>query len=326
MKDDFPAPWPKFVPPGPGRVLTIFCPPGDSHDRLFSMLGCSDEEALRITIKDEGYVFNRFFVPWSMMLPSGCKVEVTHDEYPQYDENGEKVVYSLPARGTLLTFTYPARHGYWRVQKLLGFQDSDVARIKLDEESSLMVFNRFFVGPEIDLLDEIEIVCDHDLSSGLERETNDDGSPRAVGGKDTNPKDAVGIRKWRQLSVVPFTVIWEVAVGILEGARKYGRHNYRVSKVRASVYVDAAMAGHLMPWWEGEDIDEESGINNITKAICSLVVLRDAMIQDQWVDDRPPKTDMGPLKERLQNAVDEIFERHPVAVDAYLEGDQHGDS
>lgn len=154
-------------------------------------------------------------------------------------------------------------------------------------------------------------------------EVNDDGSPRRAGGKDTNPKDAVGIKKWRQLTVVPFTVIWEIAVGLLEGARKYGRHNYRVSKVRASVYVDAAMAGHLMPWWEGEDIDEESGLNHITKAICSLVVLRDAMIQGMWVDDRPPKTDMAAVRDNLQQAVNEIFERHPVAVEAYLEGDQH---
>jgi len=151
---------------------------------------------------------------------------------------------------------------------------------------------------------------------------NDDGSPRGAGGKDTNPKDAVGTKKWRQIMCIPFAVLWEVGVGMLEGARKYGRHNYRVSKVRASVYVEAAMAGHLMPWWEGEDIDEESGLNHITKAICSLVVLRDAMITGQWVDDRPPKIDMGVMREKMQGAVDSIFERHPVAVAAYLEGDQ----
>jgi hypothetical protein len=74
---------------------------------------------------------------------------------------------------------------------------------------------------------------------------------------------------------------------MLEGAAKYGRHNYRVAGVRASVYYDAALR-HLMAWWEGEDLDPDSGLSHVTKAITSLVVLRDAMIQGQCTDDRPP--------------------------------------
>lgn len=141
--------------------------------------------------------------------------------------------------------------------------------------------------------------------------------------KDTNPKDAVGVKKWRQYCTVPTTIIWELGVAMLEGSRKYGRHNYRVAGVRASVYVDAAK-GHIDQWWEGEDIDEESGLNHITKAIASLAVMRDAMIHRKFVDDRPPKTDIGELRADLQVAVDGIFKRIPVAKDAYLEGDQYG--
>ncbi len=140
--------------------------------------------------------------------------------------------------------------------------------------------------------------------------------------KDTNPKDAVGVKKWRQYCTVPTTIIWELGVAMLEGARKYGRHNYRVAGVRASVYVDAAK-GHIDQWWEGEDIDAESGISHITKAIASLAVMRDAMIQVKFMDDRPPKTDLDVLRADLQKAVEGIFERVPVAKDAYLEGDQH---
>ena len=112
---------------------------------------------------------------------------------------------------------------------------------------------------------------------------------------------------------------------MLEGARKYGRHNYRIAGVRASVYIDAAK-GHIDQWWEGEDIDDESKLNHIIKAIASLVVLRDAMIHDKWLDDRPPKTNLGALRANLQEAVDGIFERIPVAKDAYLEGDQYDQS
>src|SRR3546814_1311497 len=109
--------------------------------------------------------------------------------------------------------------------------------------------------------------------------------------KDTNPKDAVGKKKWRQFSTIPVTIIWELGVAMLEGARKYGRHNYRVAGVRSSVYVDAAI-GHITQWWEGEDLDPDTGLSHITKAMASLAVLRDAMIQGKFLDDRPPKTDI----------------------------------
>ena len=91
------------------------------------------------------------------------------------------------------------------------------------------------------------------------------------------------------MSTVPANVLAEVGVAMLEGASKYGRHNYRVAGVRASVYYDGTMR-HLMSWWEGEDIDPDSGLSHITKAITSLVVLRDAMMQSMCTDDRPPSS------------------------------------
>ncbi len=169
------------------------------------------------------------------------------------------------------------------------------------------------------------------VKAGLDKHTplppKPEGTPHqpALSRKDTNPKDAVGTKKWRQYCTVPTTIIWELGVAMLEGARKYGRHNYRIAGVRASVYVDAAK-GHIDQWWEGEDTDEESKLNHIIKAIASLAVLRDAMIHDKWVDDRPPKTDLETLRADLQVAVDGIFERIPVAKAAYLEGDQYDDT
>ncbi len=104
--------------------------------------------------------------------------------------------------------------------------------------------------------------------------------------KSTNPKDSIGTRK-APMSTVPGPVLAEVGVAMLEGAAKYGRHNYRLAGVRSSVYYDAALR-HLMAWWEGEDLDPDSGLSHVTKAITSLVVLRDAMLQGQCTDDRPP--------------------------------------
>lgn len=128
--------------------------------------------------------------------------------------------------------------------------------------------------------------------------------------KPTNPKDVVGVRKWRQFTCIPFTVLAELGVALLEGAAKYGAHNYRVAGVRASIYIDAAM-GHILQWWEGEDIDADSSLSHITKAIASLTVLRDAMINDMLTDDRPVKPNLDKLRSDLQASVDALFDKYP---------------
>lgn len=134
--------------------------------------------------------------------------------------------------------------------------------------------------------------------------------------KDTNPKDAVGIKK-APLSTVPGVVLAELSVAMLEGARKYGKYNYRVAGVRASVYYDAAFR-HLLAWHDGEDIDPDSGMSHIIKAIASLAVLRDAMINDMVTDDRPPKAVAGFMQE-LNKKAEDIIAKYPDAKDAYTE-------
>ncbi len=134
--------------------------------------------------------------------------------------------------------------------------------------------------------------------------------------KPSNPKDAVGIKKV-YFSVIPWGVIAELGLAMFEGARKYGRHNYRAVGVRASVYFDACNR-HLVDWWEGEDTDPDSGLSHITKAIASLTVLRDSMIRGNWTDDRPPRMDSGWLQELNKKAA-EIVEKYPDAVDAFIE-------
>ncbi len=144
-----------------------------------------------------------------------------------------------------------------------------------------------------------------------------------------NPKHNAGIKK-ASLSCVPAPVLMEVGIGMQEGAAKYGRHNYRAVGILASVYYDATMR-HVMAWWEGEDIDsdsctfdeqtgepiQESGLSHITKAICSLVVLRDAMIQNKVTDDRPPKSNpwLGDLNKKSES----LFDKYPNPVSPYTE-------
>lgn len=133
--------------------------------------------------------------------------------------------------------------------------------------------------------------------------------------KPSNPKDSLGIKR-PPMSTVPAPVMMELGVAMLEGARKYARHNYRVVGVKASVYYDACER-HMMRWWEGEDIDPESGLNHVVKAIASLVVLRDAMMNDMVEDDRPPPAKEGWF-EQLAEAAARIIEMYPDAKAPYV--------
>ncbi len=142
---------------------------------------------------------------------------------------------------------------------------------------------------------------------------NSDGTVLGPNSKPTNPKDAVGCKKVG-LSVIPANVLAETALALTEGALKYGRHNYRGCGVRASIYYDATMR-HLMAWWEGEDIDPDSQLSHITKAIAGLTVLRDSMMRENWTDDRPPKTKAGwmlPMNERVLALQEQHKDAAPV--------------
>lgn len=129
--------------------------------------------------------------------------------------------------------------------------------------------------------------------------------PISDNAKETNPKDALGIKKAGLQCIscafiqdlaklaggykhLRMKTLFAVGMAMVEGARKYGRHNYRVSGVRASVYYDALLR-HLHQWWYGEDIDKDSNIEHIIKALACMAVFLDALKNNKWIDDRPPK-------------------------------------
>lgn len=132
-------------------------------------------------------------------------------------------------------------------------------------------------------------------------------APVADGG---NPKDAIGSAK-APLSCIPRGPLHELGLAMMEGARKYGRHNYRVSPIRASVYLDAAER-HLSAWWEGENIDPDSGLPHLSKAMACLVILRDASMTGGLLDDRPPALPAGWLADLNARAAD-LVARYPAA-------------
>ena len=121
-----------------------------------------------------------------------------------------------------------------------------------------------------------------------------------------NPKDQAAQSK-PGLTNVPLAPLYEVSAALVEGAIKYGPWNWRAIKVDVTVYVAAAMR-HLSQYQAGEDIDPDSGISHITKAIAGLVILRDAMIHDCVNDDRGPAQDLNLAG--LQAAIQELKAKH----------------
>ena len=151
---------------------------------------------------------------------------------------------------------------------------------------------------------------------GMQPSTN---NPESENMKPTNPKDIAGSSKVPMNSMLSGAVMGEVALALFEGALKYGRHNYRQDGVRASVYYDA-VGRHLSAWWEGEDVDEESGLSHITKAIAGLHILRDCSIRGMCNDDRPPKT--ADFMKELNNKTKALIEKYPNPVPPVLEKEQ----
>lgn len=106
-----------------------------------------------------------------------------------------------------------------------------------------------------------------------------------------NPKDRVGRTK-PGVSTFPLTALFEAARATKHGADKYGPFNWREIPITTTVYVDAAI-GHIAAFFEGEDLDPDSGEHHLAHAIAGLAILRDAQMHGTAIDDRPPPTEPG---------------------------------
>ena len=139
--------------------------------------------------------------------------------------------------------------------------------------------------------------------------------PRAiVTKKPTNPKDRIGVRK-AGMSFVPQVPLAELGVAMVEGALKYGPFNWREAGVRSSVYFDA-VTRHIRAWWEGEEIDPDSGLSHLVKAMACLVVIRDAQVHHMVEDDRPPTdVDVGAVLRQLDTIAAGLIDRYRPETD-----------
>lgn len=121
--------------------------------------------------------------------------------------------------------------------------------------------------------------------------------PKKLG---TNPKDLIGITKV-QLDLVPPAAEIYCALGLSDGAKKYGAFNWRKNKVVMSIYV-AAIKRHLACLMDGEDNAKDSGYPHVAHAMACCAILADAKETGNLIDDRPKSGCAAKLLEKLQRA------------------------
>lgn len=147
--------------------------------------------------------------------------------------------------------------------------------------------------------------------------------------KPTNPKDLIGSSKL-PLHLWPTTATAMGCIGLLNGALKYGRTNWRESGVRASIYIDAAKR-HLDAWFEGEECDPDDGVPHLSAALACIAIIVDAKAAEKLNDDRAYNGDgYRKLVEDLTPHVDRLKALHAgkepkhLTVEDGAQGDDEG--
>jgi len=122
--------------------------------------------------------------------------------------------------------------------------------------------------------------------------------------KQTNPKQELGDDK-TPLYLFPATARAAGAYAMAEGLLKYGRSNYRVAGVRASTYY-SALNRHMDKWFEGEDIDPDSSLPHLWKALACVTILIDAEEAGMLTDDRMVKGGYLDMCKRVEKKMQEL--------------------
>lgn len=103
-------------------------------------------------------------------------------------------------------------------------------------------------------------------------------------------KPSVRYNKGKTLwSLIPKRPLHDIARVFTYGAAKYSDRNWEAPGFDYSSVYDSAMR-HLDSWWQGQDIDEESGLPHLAHACANLLFLAQYRYSGYGKDDRKDLT------------------------------------
>ena len=85
--------------------------------------------------------------------------------------------------------------------------------------------------------------------------------------------------------LIPWGQVEQIVQVLTFGAQKYGPHQWQNVEDARSRYF-AALMRHLCAYWNGEEIDKESGLAHLAHAGCCLLFL-------MWLEDNATKKEMA---------------------------------
>ena len=92
-----------------------------------------------------------------------------------------------------------------------------------------------------------------------------------------------------RLDLLPVAPLWYVAKVYTYGAKKYAPDNWRKGMSWSRIY--AALLRHLFRFWNGEDIDPESGLPHLAHAAFGVLTLLEYRRSHLGDDDRVTGTE-----------------------------------
>lgn len=120
-----------------------------------------------------------------------------------------------------------------------------------------------------------------------------------VDGKTFFVDDETGARKEQKIQrfdLIPVEPLTKLAEHYGKGASKYEDRNWEKGYPWSKSY--AALLRHLTAWWDGEDVDEESGSSHMTAVAWHAFALMFFEMHRKSQDDRPnsvPETSVRTL-------------------------------
>jgi hypothetical protein len=101
---------------------------------------------------------------------------------------------------------------------------------------------------------------------------------------DANLKTRAAIGK-PKLSDVPPIAFLALGAAMSDGAKKYGRFNWRETGATSSIFYDAIFR-HLIDWYNGEDHAHDSKVHHLGHVMAGCAIILDAETRGTLNDDR----------------------------------------